>query len=436
MAGLADIRQRAAHLLTATRLQTLLGVLDQGVLGIGNLAVALLVLRMATKEEYGLYGLSYMTVILLNGFSGALFGAQMTVSYYDRNLAERTNFAAAMVGSQLLLSAGLCLAAVLATFLLPDSVVSAPTRLLMLVTILACPPAMAHDCFRSYWFMLHRAQAALSLDLTLTLLWPALTFGLRMCGVPVHLAALAGYGLGAATTTAIALAWSRLPVLRGARRIGPTISATWRHGSWALGGVMVTALQNSAYIYLLGWLGTARAVADLNAARMLLAPMGLLILGANRTLLPRMVRLVADHRIADLRRDSARALGGLLATILTYGTVLIVFRDAIIRTLLNDDYRGIGPLVVLWTVILLIQAADANLSAVLQAGKRFRFLALVNLWTAIPVVACTAPMILLFGAAGSLITLAAGSLGLTVLLWRDSRRVMHGSPVPVAAVPS
>lgn len=423
MAGFASVRMRVASLLTEARQQTLAGVIDQGVLSLGNLAVGLTVLRIASKEEYGLYGLCYMTVILLNGFSGALFGAQMTVSYYERPAPGRAGFAGAMLGSQLLLSGGLCLVALAGVALLPDAVLSGGTRRLVMVTILACPVAMAHDFFRTYFFLLHRAQGALGLDLMLTVLWAGLAVGFYRAGALPDLAALGGYGMATASTTAIALAWSRLPVRRGFALVVPTIRTAWQHGQWALGGVVVTALQNSAHVYLLGWLGTARAVADLNAARMLLAPMSLLILGANRTLLPRMAKLMAEDRIEEMHRHSVRTLGGLLAVILVYGIMLMLGRDVIIGDLLHKEYAGIGVLVLLWTAILLIQAVDANLSAVLQAGKRFRFLTVANLWTVVPVLVCAVPMIALFGAVGSLLTLAGGYVGLTALLWIDFRRV-------------
>ncbi len=421
MAGPVPAWQRAQALLAGSRLQTLAGMADQGVVSLGNLGAGLLVLRLAAKEDYGLYSICYMTIMILTGFAGALFAAQMTVSYYDREPAARRGFVAAVLGGQLVLGSGFLLLAALAA-ILPDSLLSAEARLLALLTLLACPGAMAHDFFRSYCFVVTSAHGALALDLALVLLWLALTLSLQAGGLPVHVAALAGYGLGATATSVLALAWSGLPLRRGAAGIGPALRGLWQHGRWAIGGVAVTALQNSAYVYLLGWFATARAVADLNAARMLLAPMNVLVLGVHRTLLPHLARLLAEGRAGEMRRQAGRALAGLLAVIAVYGTVLVAWRDTVIGDLLGGQYRGIGVLVALWTVVLALQAIDTNLSAMLQARKRFRFLAVANLWTAIPVVVGVVPMILLFGAAGSLVTLAGGVLALVLLLWRDERR--------------
>ena len=225
-----------------------------------------------------------------------------------------------------------------------------------------------------------------------------------------------------------ALALSPLSLRRGAAQARHATADAWRHGRWALGGVAVTAAQNQAHVYLLGWLGTAAAVADLNAARMLLMPASLLTLGSTRVLTPRLAQLAADGGTGQMRSLSLRTIGALLLLIAGYAFAILLSLNLILGTVLPEKYAGIGPLVTLWAAVTMLQAIDMVLSAALQATKRFRRLTIINIWTAVPVLLAVVPMILAFGAAGSLVTLAAGYAGMALLLALDLRS--RNAPVP------
>ncbi|WP_375454041.1 lipopolysaccharide biosynthesis protein [uncultured Methylobacterium sp.] len=416
--------------------RTLAGVVDQGVVGIGNLAVGLLVLRAATKEEYGLYSLCYMTLILLNGFSNAVFAAQLTVSYHERPRQDRDGFAASLLRGQLLLSASLSLVVLAIAGLLPERVLPAEMRELLMVSALACPAVMAHDFLRSYFFLVDRPMNAVMLDLLLVTGWFVGTIGLGAGAMTSHtLAGLAAFGLSACVAAGAGLVLSRLPLRAEWRSALGAVAVAWNHGRWALGGAAVTALQNQGHVYLLGWLGSARAVGELNAARVLMMPMGLLIVGVGRTLTPAMARLAAEGRLADMSRTANRTLTGVVSVIGLYSLAMLAGEDWLIGRVLGASYAGIGPLVALWMVVLLLQAVDANLSAVMQVAKRFRELTIINMWTVGPVVAGAIPMIMAYGAEGNLVALAAGYAGITLLLWREAKRAMAGLRASVAGRP-
>ncbi|MCJ2132198.1 lipopolysaccharide biosynthesis protein [Methylobacterium sp. E-045] len=416
--GLAFTALRRHH-------RTLAGIFDQAVVGIGNLAVGLMVLRASTKEEYGLYSLCYMTLIVLNGFSNALFVAQLTVSYHDRPADLRNAFAASLLCGQLLFSVSLALAGLALAVLLPDSILSPDMRPLLIVAVLACPVVMAHDFVRGYFFLVERTTSAIALDLILIVGWFTGTVGLGSGPMPSQsLAALAAFGLAALTSVGLGLALSRLPLRAGWHSAIGVVATVWDQGRWALGGTAITALQNQGHVYLLGWLGSAKEIAELNAARMLMMPMGLVIIGVGRTLVPAMARQAAEGRFAEMRRDARLTLVGVLLVIGLYSMVMLIGEDVFIARVLGKSYEGIAPLVALWMVILLLQAIDANLSAVMQVAKRFRELMLINVWTVVPVLLGVVPMILLYGAEGNLVALAAGYAGITLLLWRAARRAV------------
>ena len=412
----------------------LTGIADQGVIGAGNLAMGLLVLRGSSKEEYGLYGLFYATLILLNGFCNALFVAQLTVAYHGRPDPEGA--AAATLCGQVLVTAALGLATAAAALLTPGAALSPALRSLAVVSALAGPALMMQDFMRGYFFIVGRPAAALLLDVALILTWAG---GLVILRDTLHLradvAAIGSLGAAALAAGGAGLLRARLPLRRGRPRALAAVAESWRLGRWALGGALVTALQNQAHLYLLAWLASAAALADLNAARMLVMPMGLLIGGTGRTLLPALARSAAARRPAAMRRTVGRSFAALLAAIAAYAAALALGHGLVGR-LLGPGYAQNGGLVALWTCVIALQAATTNLSLLLQACRRFRDLMLVNLWTVAPVLALAVPMIRAFGTEGSLATLAAGYAAMLLLLWRRARAALAALAPAGGAAPS
>ena len=163
-------------------------------------------------------------------------------------------------------------------------------------------------------------------------------------------------------------------------------------------------------------------VAEVNAARMLLMPAAMLLLGVNRTLIPGFAQMWAEGQAARIRPFALRATLALLAAILVFSLLLLAAWEPIAQHLLQGRYDGIGPLVVLWALVVALQAVTEIGSAQLQAASRFRVLALRIATVAGPVVVALVPMILWLGSPGSLLALAAGQAVLAMLLWREAAR--------------
>lgn len=404
------------RLLNGPRARTLAGIADQAVISLANFAVALAVLRLGTKEEFGLYALGYMAVIIANSFAGGLFGSQFTVAQHQRPEAARPRFAAALLLAQTLGLAALC-ALVLAVLLAGGWGGG------FLLTVLAViPAAAAHDFLRFHRLARLQPQAALALDSINTLLWAGLAAGGLALGLDVPLAALGAYGLACALTASLATLTARLPLRQGAAGMAEALRAVWNQGRWSVGGVAVAMAQNQAHFYLLGLLAGLAAVAEVNAARMLLMPAAMLLLGVNRTLIPGFAQMWAEGQAARIRPFALRATLALLAAILVFSLLLLAAWEPIAQHLLQGRYDGIGPLVALWALVVALQAVTEIGSAQLQAASRFRVLALRIATVAGPVVVALVPMILWLGGPGSLLALAAGQAVLAMLLWREAAR--------------
>ncbi|MDB5379363.1 MAG: hypothetical protein JWR00_3809 [Rubritepida sp.] len=403
------------------RLRAFAGIADQIVISLANFAVGLVVLNAGTREEFGLYALAYMTVTMSTGFTGGMFGAQFTVAQHRLPEEERPAFAAALLLLLAFLASMVCLLLLGAAWVGGWAGLHDPASQTVLVTLLACPPAMALDFLRSHRLAIRRPEAALALDIVNGLLWVGASFLGLEAGLPIHIAAIGAFGAVAALTSLLATLAARLPLAEGARRMGEALRRVWDQGRWSVGGVAVAVSQNQGHFYLLGALAGAGAVAEVNAARMLVTPVALLMVGAYRTLIPTLAHLHATGNPTRAERLARLALLALLLAIPAYLLFLWPFRDLVSTSLLRGRYNGVEALVLLWALVLLLQTVTEMASAQLQAQSRFRVLTLRNAMTAVPVLAVLVPMILWLGGPGSLLTLAAGQAALGILLWREVR---------------
>lgn len=396
-------------------LDSLAGLLDQAVISLANLAVGLLVLRLASQEEFGLYGLGYATITLINGVSNALFASPLTVAYFRQAEPDRPGLMAAFVlGHGGLMLAGGTLGLAALWLWGADAVV--------LLTAGACPAAMTHDFSRARRFLLARPKGALALDVLNAVIWIGLTLAGWWAGYPAHLSALAAYALACAATGLLGVMDSAGHFTAGLSRLGCALSEAWSQGRWALAGVGVTAAQNQAHLYILALMKGAETVAEVNAARLMMAPASFVLIGLQRTLIPRLARLHAAGEEKEMRRQTRLARLAVLAAIFGWALVIAAAWNIALKPMLSEGYHQVGLLVCAWTLVFAGQAISAGLSAHLQAMGAFRSLMLMNLVTAVPVVAACVPLILLAGAVGSLMAMALGHVALVFLLHRVIRR--------------
>jgi O-antigen/teichoic acid export membrane protein len=405
--------------LTQGRLNVLAAIGDQGLISLANFAVALLLIRTGSKAEYGIYSLGYTTIMTVSGLTGALFSGQITVMFHQKQPIDRPGFVGALLLGQWLLSVLGCAVALLAVVMIGDEM---PARTAVILTILACPAAMANEFMRDFCYLLETGPRALALDVLNTVLWLGGSLVAIHAGIAPHLAALGVYAIACLVTSLVAMAWCRVSVRHRPALVLRSMQEAWQNGRWSIGGVLVTMLQEQAHVYLLGWVGGPARVAELNAARMLMTPVALLTVGINRSLMPRLARLHADGKLEAARREAGHALWIVLLAIGFYAAPLLAM-PGLVHLVLPENYDGLQHLMAGWAIVLSLRSVSWNFSARLQVAHRFRSLTILNLYTAVPVALCAVPLVMWYGAMGSVTVLGAGQAVLALLLVREMARV-------------
>jgi O-antigen/teichoic acid export membrane protein len=405
--------------LSSSRRNLLSGVAAQSLLSAASFAIALLLVRTISKDHFGLYTLGTTVITLAAGIMNALIYTQMTVTAPRMEPAARPAYQAAMLLAQYLILGPAVVVAVLFGIVWSRSAGDSRAVGLLIPSVgLACLGYALLEFSRRLNYLTDNGPRALAYD---TLYVCLLATGLallvalgqsdRMYWLTYTLIGIVALACGHAGLRSQELPWT---AARGGA-VTALIMA-WSGGGWALAGMLVTWIQNSSYIYLLQVASGSTAVADANAARLLLVPPLVLQTGLVMALLPRLAAHTADGDRRGAIRHTAKVFGLVLAAVLLYCGAILWFWDSLSKLVLGSEYTGLHAVAGAWAVVLCLIVLRSALSVLLQAERRFRVLTLYGIVAAAFALVCMVPLIARFGVIGSVLGLAVGEMTLVGVL--------------------
>jgi len=400
-------------------------VLNQVVSSGTSFVYGLYLVRVLTQVEFGLYGIGLAACLLFAGFGNALFLTQMVVHIPEKQVDDRSFYAA-----HILVLVGLfCLVTLIIIVAISEvgiffGWISIPMSKLLFGIAVAAAANLLKNYFVQLAYSMKNENKALAINLV-----HAFTL------ITLILLQYGDYSIKDAATAFLVIAAANfmaslfgplilhLPIKRiSLTRLKSDLIEVSVGGKWALGGVTVTWLQSQVYIYvttiLIGPIGVAMA----NAARMLISPFMFLVPAFSQLLLPRLAELRSTnemrmHRIGQFYTLILLGLGIIYILVLWLGTAYII------PLFLGSKYSvdEILPLVVVWGCVLLFQLARNGASIIMQAMKEFRNLTIVNTVTAIITLAISASLIVPMGVLGAILGVSIGEALLAILLWYQVR---------------
>ena len=400
-----------------------LSTADQALVSATSLGVALLFVRGAAKEEYGIYTLVNGLVLLGGGVQAALITTPLTANASRLAGVERARFLVAvgrlqrrLAGASALLLGGGITAWELAT--------SRGARAALLlggaasVAVLGC---FAREFQRTNQFLDERPGRALLSDgvfaslaaLGLAAIWRT-TGTLNAPGV------LALIGLAALAPSILFAAASSPAVDASDVSDDRPIRALLRsQGRWTLPGMAVTWGQNAGYAYVVGGVAGAAAVADVAAARLFIMPINLVVTAWQRIFLPRAGAALSSDRdgaTVVLERAQRSAVGLGACAIAYLGGVAIVLSLPAVH--LPARYGGLRPLVAAWGAFVIANTVRSVASSALLAHAAFRAVFVASVVGAALSLAAMAALVPAHGALGAVYGMLLGELTLAGITWK------------------
>lgn len=320
-------------------------MIDQAWLSALNLALGLVLIRLATKETYGIYAQLYVGALFVVSVSDSLIINPLTTRLNNGNLANRLP----MIGASSSLQGRLALALSALAGLGALAIGISHQQADALATGLAFGAYVYANALREFrrglLFLDHRPDLVLKADLR---------YGLALI-ILITATVLTGHLTLPVVMTALTLACiaaqvgqRRLPAppLGDARRT--LFLDIWKRGRLGLAGALASWVVNYSYLYAAAlWLGVA-ATAELNASRLLLMPIMLGVVAWQRIALPLFSRQHANHDHSATRKLALGSMLSMLVGIGCYVSLLSLGLPWLTAHVLGPHYAGLEHLVLGW----------------------------------------------------------------------------------------
>lgn len=395
-----------------------LATASQGISSATNFAFTIFLVRWLEKEEFGLYGLGFAALLTLAGMLASVITLQFTVNRADVAVSERPLFtlhyliAMTLAGcGVILLSASLADLGEYAFGLDPGT-----SRIIVPVGI-----ATSIFSLRDLTTRVAHSQRDESLVLKASAITAgaiATMVGVLMSGAvpPSSETALYAYTIGQLAAAFFVVAKLRLP-WRGLNlgRLKVVFAQSWTAGRWSLLGSIATNIRTQAHNFVVAPLLGMSALADINAARVLVTPAILLIPPVSQIVLP---------RLSELRGESSSEFVSLLKTFTVllsfiacgYSALILGFLPIILPSVLGSAYSGSETIVLAWCVFTIILATRVGAVLAAEALKQFIPLLLIGVLGAALGIMLTYGSSLYLGKAGAVYAIAAGELIIAILV--------------------
>jgi len=351
-------------------------VIDQVVLSGANFIVGLLLIRQASDSDYGMFVLVQSAITLLISGQMAWLSSPLAVLAPGKAPGPRRLMIGSIEASQRRFlqraSAAMLVVPAVGYYL---HYWTGLESLVVVLGIAACWTALQREYLRGVLLIYARPESMLRADL--------INVGVLLVGVVI-----AVYSLKPAVPWAVgALIVSALAGKVAARRSlskDPGIasgdaSPFWQEmrplAVWATIGAMTYWIYNQSYNYVLASRIDLTAVADVNAARLLLMPTIVLTVGVKTLLVPTAAAWLAESSVGRLIRRLLLFATGIAAIDVVYCLALWFFRDALTRDLMHKTINNRDLLLVLWAVLSLIALYRDLLQTGLFALRKFKALA-------------------------------------------------------------
>ncbi len=412
--------------------RTVTAMADQALRSCANFLVAIIIIKSASKAEYGYYALAFPASLFLVTLQNAIVTGPLTVLLVNYRGRRRKDYIRALCWGQLLVIvplaaiglltvAGLCLAGLEdRRYAVIAALCAAATGLLLF------------EYLRAYYYAEERPGRVLLIDALQTAGYVALLL-LSLLVQPLSSAtAILLSGLSAMVVFGLCRrrcmrpGWSDAALRKG-------YTEHWQYGKWALLGVVTTHIQMYGSTYLLGAFVDATAVADLSAGRLLLMPFLLLRMGWGQVSAPHGAALLKQNRMPTYVRELIVAAVVGVAMIAVYTVILYRFDDAIGHFLLSNKFDRAFDYIPLWAAVASAQFVRLNAGMGLLVLKEFRFLAIVSTLVTVVTVAGACLLIPTQGGMGALLAMLVGEVLMGGVLWIALiRRVSRRSDSPTA----
>jgi O-antigen/teichoic acid export membrane protein len=413
------------------RLTALKGVsfslLDQAILSVANLLVALAFIRYADKAEYFTYsqllGLQSLNLALQAAFVGS-----PALTLLPRLDGERLRQSiATFQGLQILLGSAMacvCFALVWRApglFSLSGDVLGLACAFGLLVFA-----SWAREYLRTVQFIRQLPHHCFQQDLVyVTLLLLATGWMAHALSMQAEMVFLAMGICGLLAAACWAIIDGAFPTFHR-RALVALWGEVWPLAKWALPATLVAWTFSDGFLYVGGKVIGAEGMADVVAARLFVSPLNMAFVAWGNVFRPKVSRALGAHQPQQARSWMNLSLMGVIGLVVAYAVAAWLAFPLLESRLLGDKYVGLGPLIGVWLMFSVASGASAVCNGVLLAGGHYQRSFVAAAMAAVVSLTLTTLLGLSHGKQGLLMGVVLGEFTFAaVLFWKARRALSH-----------
>lgn len=388
-----------------------------------NLLLNVYLVRHMLPHDFGLYNIAFAITISVGAIANGVFLLPMTVDMPHDDPRARDRFMLDVIGSVVVTAVHLgAIAIAIATCGQALELVGIDAVAFVSATALSCAAYLFKECMTQAGFNQGRERVAVWINVasaaaTGTFVTAAVLFNLHL--EASH--AISIYAVGQAVGMIVGY---RL-IFRGVAP--PSPARAWsgtghllRRGLWSAASSLLAILRTQAHTIVVTVLLGPVGVAQINAARLMFAPIPMIQPALVRAAMPRLVKQLRRD-VSAFRKSALLLTLGLGAMSAIFGAALLTIGPWAFRYVVSGDYNYSAALFGAWALVFTLAAVRGGLELELQALARFVVLTRIGLITMITTLVAVLALTYMLGAAGALFGLAIGELVTCFLLFRTAQ---------------
>lgn len=342
----------------------LLAVADQGVVSGTSFLTSVLIARLCTREDLGVYALALSLVTLLRGVQGELVCSPYTIYCHRCEDGTLPTYTGSTLVHYLLLTA--------ASVLALGGVAQFAAPAVGWVLVGAVPFLLLREYVRQVSLSQLRLTAVLAIDASVSVLQLG---GLVLLGVLGSLTVAAAYAVMGAACAAACLGW--LLARRQPLKFVPArFVADWRHNwafaRWSLASFLIASTTPVLLPWVVALAHGEAATGVLAACVTLVNCAGTFVTGVANFLTPRAARAFARGGRPELRRVLQQTALLFVAVLGTFLVLMLTTGDLAARLIYGGKYAGTGPVLALLALNVLVNSLGVTAGNGLWAMERPR----------------------------------------------------------------
>ncbi len=380
------IRNRMQGQLRSMKGAVFLSVIDQALLSAMSLVISLLLVKLASPLNVGIFAVATALMFFAVGVQSAMITTPAAVRIYGTAVDTQIEVLSTLTTIDLLLNACLTFLCFFASIAMEFTLAQAAVTAIFLCS------SLIRELARGLLVGVGEITKCLALDLSYLVI-SAVFIAILWKFMAPEVACLLGLSAGNLLSL-----WQFCPAFhRQPGRIKHHLYAYpkyWKESRWMLMGATATDLQDRSYIFVLQFLRGATILGTIHAGRFLVAPLGLLTTAWGRSMRPRMAALLAEGKREEARKIVRAGFLITLALTGVYVSALLLTWSFIDRHLFAGRYENMLPIVLAWCGYGLLNVPANCLSFYFQAERQFQPLAINAVIAGLGTLACMFSLVL------------------------------------------